>query len=234
MRIALFVAFVALSGCEKKDKTNTPSNPGGGGAGGGAGGATGGATVGGVRPPTADDLAVYTKELAGTGKLMARIETPVGTINCELFGDKAPMTVANFVGLAIGKKPFLDPESRQEVAGKPYFDGLIFHRVIPGFMIQGGDPTGSGRGGPGYRFGDEFADGLEMGPGALAMANAGPSTNGSQFFIMEGSAPGLVGKHTIFGQCKEIEVVKKITALRGPGDRPTEPVTMKVTIARGN
>jgi peptidyl-prolyl cis-trans isomerase A (cyclophilin A) len=185
-----------------------------------------------VRPPTAADLAGYTKDLPGTGeKLLARIETNLGTLNCELYADKAPMTVANFVGLATGKKAWRGPNGVQ--TNKPFYEGLVFHRVIPGFMIQGGDPTGTGRGDPGYRFGSEFVDGLEMSPGALAMANAGPTTNGSQFFVMEGARPDLVGKHTIFGKCAELDVVEKITHTPAKGSRPNEPVTMKVTIKKG-
>lgn len=190
------------------------------------------ASEGDVRAPVAADLAEYTKDLPGSGsKLLAKIETNLGTLNCELYGDKAPMTVANFVGLATGKKAWKGTDGSAQ--RKPFYDGLIFHRVIAGFMIQGGDPTGTGRGDPGYRFGSEFAPGLEMGPGALAMANAGPTTNGSQFFVMEGSRPDLVGKHTIFGKCSELDVVQKITHTPASGSRPTEPVTMKVTITKG-
>jgi peptidyl-prolyl cis-trans isomerase A (cyclophilin A) len=190
-----------------------------------------------VRKPTKEDLATYTKDIPGNGKLTATIETSMGTIHCELFPDKAPMTVANFVGLATGKKAWSSPAGT--MTNKPYFDGLTFHRVISGFMIQGGDPTGTGTGGPGYSFQDEFADGTEMGPGALAMANAGKGpdgggTNGSQFFIMEGSRPDLVGHHTIFGQCKEVDVVKKITAVpKNSDDKPNTPVTItKISFAK--
>lgn len=198
-----------------------------------------GSTSSDLRKPTKDDFATYTKDIPGKGKLVATIETSMGAFHCELFGDKAPMTVANFVGLATGKKPWKNPQSGQIETDKPYFDGLTFHRVIPGFMIQGGDPTGSGAGGPGYSFDDEFADDLTMGPGALAMANAGKGpdgggTNGSQFFIMEGSRPDLVGRHTIFGQCKEVALVKKIAGVpRAPGDKPTTPVTItKISFAK--
>jgi peptidyl-prolyl cis-trans isomerase A (cyclophilin A) len=185
-----------------------------------------------VRPPTAADLASYTKDIPGSGnKLFAKIETTLGTLNCELYPDKAPMTVANFVGLATGKKPWRGPNGVQ--TNKPFYEGLIFHRVIPGFMIQGGDPTGTGRGDPGYRFGSEIVDGLSMGPGTLAMANAGLTTNGSQFFVMEGSRPDLVGKHTIFGKCAELDVVEKITHTETKRDRPNEPITMKITIHKG-
>ncbi|HEY1812134.1 MAG TPA: peptidylprolyl isomerase [Kofleriaceae bacterium] len=189
-----------------------------------------------LRAPTKDDLADYTAKLPGTGsKLLAQIDTNLGTIHCELLGDKAPMTVANFVGLATGMKPWLDPKTNEVQKSKPYFDGLTFHRVISGFMIQGGDPKGDGTGGPGYTFANEIAPGLQMDPGALAMANAGPDTNGSQFFIMEGSKPGLIGGYSIFGQCKDADVVKKITSVKtDPNDRPETPVTItKVTITKG-
>jgi peptidyl-prolyl cis-trans isomerase A (cyclophilin A) len=188
-----------------------------------------------VRPPTAADLAEYTKDIAGSGPLMATFETSMGSFHCELFPDKAPMTVANFVGLATGKKAWTDPKSHQTVKGKPFFDGLIFHRVIPKFMIQGGDPLGAGVGGPGYQFGDEVNNGLTMKPGTLAMANAGPGTNGSQFFITEIAPSWLNDKHTIFGQCKEVELVKQIASVpKGPGDKPTQPVTItKITFSKG-
>jgi peptidyl-prolyl cis-trans isomerase A (cyclophilin A) len=227
MKTTMFAAILLVSvGCGKdKDKDKA----GGGGGGGGAQGE--------VRPPVPEDLAEYVKNLPGTGdKLMAKIETPMGTINCELFGDKAPMTVANFIGLATGQKAAKKAGTAEK---GPFFDGLIFHRVIPGFMIQGGDPTGTGTGGPGYQFNDEPpAPGAEMGPGTLAMANAGTrggrGTNGSQFFIMEGSAPQLVGRHTIFGKCAEVDVVTKITNTpRSPSDRPNQDVTMKITISKG-
>jgi peptidyl-prolyl cis-trans isomerase A (cyclophilin A) len=188
-----------------------------------------------VRPPTAADLAEYTKDVSGNGPLTATIDTSLGAFHCELFPDKAPMTVANFVGLATGKKAWKDPRSGATQTGKPFFDGLIFHRVIPGFMIQGGDPLGQGVGGPGYQFDDEVNNGLTMKPGTLAMANAGPGTNGSQFFITEGAPVHLNDRHTIFGQCKEVDLVKKIEGVpRGASDRPETPVTItKVTIARG-
>jgi peptidyl-prolyl cis-trans isomerase A (cyclophilin A) len=214
---------LALGACEHKSNKTTGKDTSGGGE---------TTSAGEVRPPTAEDLATYTKDIPGEGKLMARIETPLGTLNCELYADKAPKTVANFVGLATGKKPWRDPKGQIQ-KGKPYFDGLTFHRVIPEFMIQGGDPTGTGTSGPGYKFEDELSPELDMGPGSLAMANAGPRTNGSQFFVMEGTRPDLAKKHSIFGMCKEIEVVKKITASAGPNDRPNEPVTMKVTISKG-
>jgi peptidyl-prolyl cis-trans isomerase A (cyclophilin A) len=190
-----------------------------------------------VRPPVAADLAGYVKNVPGTGgKLLAQLDTSMGTIHCELFGDKAPIAVANFVGLATGQKPWLNPSTGSVEQKKPYFDGLTFHRVIAGFMIQGGDPLGAGTGGPGYNFDNEIAPGLKMDPGALAMANTGhPNSNGSQFFIMEGSKPGLVGGYTIFGQCSDADVVKKITSVKTDGnDKPDQPVTItKLAITKG-
>ena len=188
-----------------------------------------------VRAPVASDLADYVKDIKGSGPLMATFDTSLGTIHCQLFDDKAPIGVANFVGLATGKKPWKDPATGNVMKDKPYYNGLTFHRVIAGFMIQGGDPLGIGRGGPGYRFDNEIDRSLKMDPGALAYANAGPGTNGSQFFIMEGSKPQLLGGYTIFGQCKDVDVVAKITHVpTGPEDKPNSPVTMnKVTISRG-
>jgi peptidyl-prolyl cis-trans isomerase A (cyclophilin A) len=187
-----------------------------------------------VKPPVAADLETYTKGIAGKGELIATIKTSVGTIRCQLLADKAPMTVANFVGLATGKKPWLDPKTNKLQKGKPYYDGTIFHRVIPDFMIQGGDPTGTGTGGPGYQFGDETSPEVKMAPGVLAMANAGPATNGSQFFITEGAPSYLDGKHTIFGTCKPLDVVGKIARVKRDGnDRPESAVKMTISIGRG-
>jgi peptidyl-prolyl cis-trans isomerase A (cyclophilin A) len=187
-----------------------------------------------VKAPVAADLETYTKGIAGKGDLIATIKTNVGTVRCQLWPDKAPMTVANFVGLATGKKSWLDPKTNKVMKNKPYYDGLIFHRVIPDFMIQGGDPTGTGTGGPGYQFGDETKPDVKFTTGALAMANAGPSTNGSQFFITESSPNYLDGKHTIFGKCLPLDVVGKIARVkRDDSDRPATAVKMKITISRG-
>ena len=188
-----------------------------------------------VRPPTAADLAEYTKDLSGNGPLTATIDTSMGTFHCELFGEKAPLTVANFVGLATGKKPWQNPSGGATERGKPFFNGLTFHRVIPGFMIQGGDPLGVGTGGPGYEFVNEVNNGLAMKPGTLAMANAGPDTNGSQFFITETAPSQLNDHYSIFGQCKEVDLVKKIASVpRNRQDKPDSPVTItKVTISKG-
>jgi len=188
-----------------------------------------------VRPPEAADLALYSKSIKGKGALLATIATNQGAIHCQLFDDKAPMTVANFIGLATGQKAWTDPQTGKTVKNKPFYDGLIFHRVIPRFMIQGGDPLGVGTGGPGYTFPDEIIPELTHKPGVLAMANAGPGTNGSQFFIDEVEATYLNGHYTIFGQCKEIDLVSRIAATpRGANDRPLAPMTItKLTITRG-
>src|SRR5579872_3511206 len=159
----------------------------------------------------------------------AVIDTTVGEITCELFPDKAPVTVENFIGLANGTKEFVDPQTRER-SKRPFYNGLVFHRVIPKFMIQGGCPLGSGTGGPGYKFKDEFADDLSFDrPGRLAMANAGPGTNGSQFFITLGPTDWLDKHHTIFGQVvKGQDVVEQIVNTpRGSNDKPKTPVVMK-------
>ena len=168
----------------------------------------------------------------------AVIETTMGTLRCKLFPKEAPKTVANFVGLAEGTKDWKDPATGQTKHGVPLYSGTIFHRVIPDFMIQGGDPLGTGTGDPGYRFGDEIVPSLTFDrPGRLAMANAGPGTNGSQFFITEKPTPWLNGHHTIFGQCDDasVELVKKIARVpKGPGDKPLTPVRInKIVIERG-
>lgn len=195
-----------------------------------------------VQPPKAEDLAEYTADLPGKGPLMANIETTLGTFHCELYADKVPITVANFVGLARGLKPWRDPKTRK-VEKKPFYDGIIFHRVIPRFMVQTGDPLGQGVGGPGYQFDDEIRDDLRHSAGGiLSMANAGSDpetgrgTNGSQFFITERATSWLDGKHTVFGKCKEADLVKKITQVpRDSADRPLSEVKIqRVTISRGS
>ena len=166
--------------------------------------------------------------------LSATIKTSMGDFHCELFPEDAPKTVLNFVQLAEGSRTWTHPRTGQQVDG-PLYDGTIFHRVIPGFMVQAGDPLGTGTGGPGYKFEDEFSDRAFDKPGVLAMANAGANTNGSQFFITEVPTPHLTGKHSIFGQCAEVDLVKEITSVdRLSGDKPaTDIVLKKVVINRG-
>jgi peptidyl-prolyl cis-trans isomerase A (cyclophilin A) len=168
-------------------------------------------------------------------ELYATLHTSMGDIEVQLFPNHAPKTVENFVGLAEGGKEWTDPRSGQK-SSAPLYSGTVFHRVIPDFMIQGGDPLGSGTGGPGYRFGDEIHPELAFTkPYLLAMANAGPGTNGSQFFITVAPTGWLTGKHTIFGEVtKGTEVVDAIaTTKTGSMDRPTTPITVdSVTIDR--
>lgn len=161
--------------------------------------------------------------------LKAIISTSLGEIECSLFDKQAPKTVNNFVDLASGNKDFTDPLTKKTVKNR-FYDGIIFHRVIPNFMIQGGDPTGTGRGGPGYSFEDEIVSDLKFDrPGRLAMANSGPNTNGSQFFITTVNTPWLNGKHTIFGQVvKGQEVVEKISKV--PTKRQNRPLEDVVII----
>jgi len=156
--------------------------------------------------------------------LYMTFETENGNITCKLFENETPVTVRKIVGLAVGK-----------IGGKRFYDGLIFHRVIPGFMIQGGDPLGTGTGSPkspGFPFKDEFVPTLKFdAAGRLAMANSGPNTNGSQFFITEAPTPHLNNHHTIFGQCGNLDVVKAIARVpRDQNDRPKTPVHMKRVI----
>ncbi|MGA2902477.1 MAG: peptidylprolyl isomerase [Candidatus Korobacteraceae bacterium] len=165
-----------------------------------------------------------------SGQKMAQptaiIETTAGNINCTLFPNKAPIGVANFIGLATGTKEWKDPKTGQMMKGVPLYNGTIFHRVIPNFMIQGGDPIGTGTGDPGYKFKNEVSPGLTFDQaGRLAYANAGPDTNGSQFFVTEVPAQYLDGKYTIFGQCQDIDVVKKIARLAADprNNRPYDP-----------
>jgi peptidyl-prolyl cis-trans isomerase A (cyclophilin A) len=165
--------------------------------------------------------------------LFAKFSTTEGDFTVKLFPEDAPITVSNFVDLATGKKEYTDPKTRSKVK-KPLYDGLIFHRVIPDFMIQGGDPLGNGTGGPGYQFEDEVNSPHKFDkPGKLAMANAGPNTNGSQFFVTVAETSWLTGKHTIFGEVVEgYPVVEKISKVKRDGnDRPLTPVVLtKVTI----
>jgi peptidyl-prolyl cis-trans isomerase A (cyclophilin A) len=171
-----------------------------------------------------------TNEKLGLGKgLYAVFETTLGDMICRLEEEKTPETVKNFVGLATGEKEYTDPRTNKK-SNEPFYDGTVFHRIIKDFMVQGGDRLGQGTGGPGYRFKDEFDSSLRhTGPGVLSMANAGPNTNGSQFFITLVPTPWLDGKHSVFGKLvKGEDVLKKLgNVSTGPMDRPREEVGIK-------
>ena len=205
-------------------------------------GGRGGATRGGGARPSARDAAApgqrtvrgrmahVTQSNAAYGSTFATLHTNRGDIRIQLMPFHAPKTVANFVGLATGTKEYRGQNASGTTSG-PFYDGAIFHRVIDGFMIQGGDPTGTGRGGPGYQFGDEFHPELAFDrPYLLAMANAGPGTNGSQFFITVGKTPHLNRKHTIFGEVADQasrDVVDAIATTKTDyNDRPAEDVVI--------
>lgn len=168
-------------------------------------------------------------------EIYARFATTEGLFTVHLFSEQAPTTVANFVGLAEGTKEWTDPRTRKK-ATAPYYNGVIFHRVIEGFMIQTGDPLGQGIGGPGYTFADEFHASLRHDrPGVVSMANAGPNTNGGQFFITLGPTPHLDDRHSVFGEVTEgMDVVRQIgNTTTGTQDRPlTDIVIQTVTIER--
>lgn len=187
------------------------------------------------KPPAVADLERFTSAIEGDGALVALIETDFGRIDCKLHEKVAPRAVANFVGLALGMKAWRDPETESVVESKPFYDGVAFHYVVPGHFVQAGDRTGTGRGGPGYFFEDEIVEGLRHdAAGVLSMANTGPDTNGSQFFITEKPLPHLDGRHTIFGRCKSVEVVKAIARVpSGPQNRPeTPPRIQNIEIVR--
>lgn len=203
-----------------------PANeqPGGGGAG----------KAGGDPHNGSFTLAEATKDLKGNGSIVAKIDTSKGTLQCKLFDDKAPITVANFIGLATGKRAWRDPNTDKWV-NRPAYDGTTFHRIIKGFMIQGGDPKGNGSGEPGYVIKDEIWEGAKHDrAGLLCMANRGPNTNGAQFFITDAGPAHLDGGYTIFGECAPVETVHEIANVQtGFQDRPQTPVTIKsVTISR--
>ena len=165
------------------------------------------------------------------------MDTSMGRITCQFYQQQAPKAVANFIGLAEGTIDWTDPTTKKKQHHKPYYDGTTFHRVIPEFMIQGGDPTGTGMGDPGFSFNDELDPNLNFDqPGKLAIANSGPNTNGSQFFITEQAYDSLNQHYTLFGQCDDssVEVVKTIARVeRDNQDKPLTPVLLKkVTIVR--
>jgi peptidyl-prolyl cis-trans isomerase A (cyclophilin A) len=214
MRNAFFVStllsLAAFAGAQTSTQTAPPAKP---------------STA--TKPSTAAKPPVH--HAAATGKPTAVIETSVGNLTCALFPDKAPIGVANFIGLATGTKDWKNPVSGSTKHGVPLYDGTIFHRVIPNFMIQGGDPAGNGAGDIGINFKNEVSSDLLFDkPGRLAYANAGPGTNGSQFFITEVAVPHLNGNYTIFGQCDEASValVKVIAhkATDPSNDKPFRPV----------
>jgi peptidyl-prolyl cis-trans isomerase A (cyclophilin A) len=171
----------------------------------------------------------------GDGELRATFHTNVGDFTIKLFEEIAPNTVSNFVGLATGQIPWTNPETGAAGEG-PLYNGVIFHRVIAGFMLQGGDPTGTGRGGPGYQFADECSPSARHDkPGVLSMANAGPGTNGSQFFVTLAPTPHLDGRHTVFGEVTDgQQVVSDIgSCATGPGDKPVDEIRIeKISVER--
>ncbi|HEY6764153.1 MAG TPA: peptidylprolyl isomerase [Candidatus Sulfotelmatobacter sp.] len=191
-------------------------------------------------PATKSGTAKAPVHHAATGQPTAVIETAAGKMTCTLFPDKAPIGVKNFIGLATGTRDWKNPVSGSTKHGVPLYDGTIFHRVIPNFMIQGGDPAGNGTGDPGYKFKNEVSSDLMFDkPGRLAYANSGPDTNGSQFFITEVATPHLNGNYTIFGQCDDatVALVKQIArmATDPSNDKPFRPVKiMHVRIVYGS
>ncbi|MCL6566793.1 MAG: peptidylprolyl isomerase [Acidobacteriia bacterium] len=186
--------------------------------------------------PTGAPVRQRTPEEAGRPPGLYMIfQTSMGEIPCRLYEQEAPVTVRKIVGLALGRITWIDPRTNKPVVGQPFYDGLTFHRVIPNFMIQGGDPLGNGTGGPGgpgFPFEDEFHPRLRFDqPGRLAMANSGPNTNGSQFFITEVPTPHLNDRHTIFGDCTNLSVVRQIARVpRDARDRPLQPVRIERVI----
>jgi peptidyl-prolyl cis-trans isomerase A (cyclophilin A) len=251
MKSLLAVAFLATVGWGCSDDAPKSSNDDDGGAGAGTGATGGGGEGGGggtggaggcgpdlpapeevLGPGTDPAAGVFTLAEAlaglpeGDGPLRAIIATEVGDITCVLEPTKVPNGVANFVGLARGLRPWRDPATNEWVKRR-FYDGLIFHRIIDDFMAQGGDPLGTGTGGPGYQFSDEISDLVHV-PGTLAYANSGANTNGSQFYITEVATSWLDGGYTVFGYCEPMAVIQALTALlTGAGDKPLEDVHMQ-------
>jgi peptidyl-prolyl cis-trans isomerase A (cyclophilin A) len=231
-QFVLFPALLLLVACEKGPPEIASKDPQGAGA-----PANGGAGVSKTTPASPAtspvDLKTATEGLPGQGALFADLDTESGKISCKLFDDKAPIAVANFVALARGIQSFKDPIAGGWVK-RPAYDGTTFHRIIKGFMIQGGDPAGSGSGDPGYIFPDEKWDGAHHDrAGLLCMANRGPNTNGMQFFITDDAAPHLDSSYTIFGECSPLEVVHKIANTPVAGEKPlSKPHILKVTVRR--
>ena len=190
------------------------------------------ASVGAAQPATPPAPGKWTKHVAAGKDVWATVQTSEGDFVLRLFSKAAPLTVASFVGVASGEKEWRHPVSGA-VSRKPLYEGVIFHRVIPGFMIQGGDPAGTGSGNPGYYVPDEFNNGYSYDrPGLVGMANAGPNTNGSQFFITVAPTPHLTNRHTIFGEVASgYDVVEKISNVEtARGNRPVKPVTIQKVV----
>ena len=232
---ALVLVLMIAAGCDSKSRgqRQTPSR------------ADEGKARGGIErdarpktsPPKASDLARYTADIEGSGPLQVAIETTLGVVHCELYEERAPLTVANFVGLATGKKSWVDPKTGELRRNRPFYDGVEFHRVIPNFLVQTGDRTGTGSAGPGYMIPDEFHPELSHdSPGVLSMANKGkPDSGGSQWFITEAPIPHLDNRHAVFGQCEDLDVVKKIARVpTGPQNQPKDPPTIeRISFSRG-
>ncbi|ATB36203.1 peptidyl-prolyl cis-trans isomerase [Cystobacter fuscus] len=183
--------------------------------------------------PPGENPGPWQKKALGGQELFATLQTNHGDVVVKLFSKQSPLTVANFVGLATGEQAWKDPKTQQEKKNTPLYKDILFHRIIAGFMIQGGDPLGQGVGSPGYTFEDETRNGLTFSkPGILAMANRGPNTNGSQFFISVAPLERLTGGYTIFGEVvKGYEVVEKMSQVKTlPGDRPEKDVVLKKVI----
>jgi len=222
---------VALSACRTKPEEPTSKDDAGQAKGAADKGVTASASEAALPIVGTFSLDQATEGLAPGKALSAKIKTSLGTLECELFADKAPLTVANFVGLARGKRPF---KVRGEWVKRPGYDGTTFHRVKKGFMIQGGDPLGNGTGEPGYVIPDEIWEGSKHDRrGQLCMANRGKDTNGMQFFITDAAAPHLDGGYTIFGACSPDETIEKLASVPTRGDRSVDPTRIEqVTIVR--
>ena len=255
------IAAILLIGCGDSSSSSNAGGQGGssssdsgGGGNTSSGGSNSGSSGGGGAGSCGEDVDVPFEELGGgadpesndftldealaelpegPGPLRAIFDTDFGTITCELFPEVAPIGVANFVGLARGRRAFLHPETDVWTRGVRFYDGLTIHRVVDDFVAQGGDPLGNGFGGPGYEFVNETADKSHV-PGTLSYANAGPDTNGSQFFMVaELEASFLDGGYTIFGLCSEVDVIKTITEVPASNEEPNAPVIIhSVTITR--
>jgi peptidyl-prolyl cis-trans isomerase A (cyclophilin A) len=220
LSVLILVASLLGPGCPRKDvaRDDVEPTPDAQGA------PTHDEPTGQVRDVPADERALKraTEGLEGSGALYATLHTSEGDLECQLYPEKATFTVANFVGLARGTREWIDPDGDQPVT-RPLYRDLRFHRIVPGFIVQTGDPTGTGEGGPGYQFDDEFDPDLRHdAAGTLSMANHGPNTNGSQFFVTLAPAPHLDGRHTVFGHCKDGPVLQALGAERTDGaDPPT-------------